>query len=400
MSACRVCSAEPVRLLLDCGPQPVANRFLHRSDEPQRLHPLQLGVCDSCAVVQLLNPLPGSEVTPPFDWITYNEPEGHLDDLAGRLAGLSGVHPGTLFRGVSYKEDTTFARLARAGFSRHHRLQAEGDLGIKAPGAGIEMIQSALTAFRAATSAKKDGRAAVVLARHILEHAERPREFVRALEALADDDGRLVFEVPDCTRALELGDYTTLWEEHLVYFTPVTFRHSLACLGREVEEFLLYPYPTENSLVAITRPASGRAVGEDAELLAAERARAEQFAAGFAGWREKLASWLRDFRRTRGRIAVFGAGHMSCMFIQLLEVADCLEFVVDDHPRKKGMFLPGSALPIVGSERLLADDIKLCLSSLAPESEAKVLARQQEFLRRGGIFASIFPGKANSLAPE
>ncbi len=397
MKTCRICQTPTLEVLLDCGPQPISNRFLSRPDESQQLHPLIVGLCEACAVLQLVDPLPGDELAPPFDWITYNEPEGHLDDLVARLTNLPDFGSGSRFIGVSYKEDTTFDRLDRLQFPNHYRLDVAVDLDLVAGNPGIESIQQRLTPAVAARLGKQHGQADVVIARHILEHAENPAEFVAALRQLQCPNGRVVFEVPDCTRALDQFDYTTLWEEHLTYFTPTTYRHALDRWGMNVEEFVLYPYPTENSLVAITRPDRVASEAPTESLLEAERVRARRFAGGFSEWRESTSGALREFSRRTGPIAMFGAGHMSCMYLQLLGIADCVEFVVDDHPRKKGMFMPGSTLPIVGSERLRDDKIKLCLSSLAPESEVKVIARQQDFICDGGVFASIFPGKENSL---
>jgi hypothetical protein len=59
--------------------------------------------------------------------------------------------------------------------------------------------------------------------------------------------------------------------------------------------------------------------------------------------------------------------------------------------------MPGSALPIVGSNELNPHEIKLCLSSLGAESERKVIAKHSAFLQGGGVFASIFPVRADSV---
>lgn len=56
--------------------------------------------------------------------------------------------------------------------------------------------------------------------------------------------------------------------------------------------------------------------------------------------------------------------------------------------------MPGSRLPIVGSAVLYSEKIDLCLLSLSPESEAKVLAKRQDYVDAGGVFRSMF-----SLSP-
>jgi hypothetical protein len=79
------------------------------------------------------------------------------------------------------------------------------------------------------------------------------------------------------------------------------------------------------------------------------------------------------------------------MFINLMGIKDFIEFAVDDHPNKRGLFIPGSKLPIYNSSYLKKKNIKLCLLSLSPESERKVINNNKEFIRSGGRFFSIFP---------
>ena len=82
MSSCLYCE-QTVGRVLDLGPQPVSNRFLRPEEDPEKQyrHPLILGRCEGCSLLQLIDPMPAREVVPRFDWIQYNEPEGHLDTV-------------------------------------------------------------------------------------------------------------------------------------------------------------------------------------------------------------------------------------------------------------------------------------------------------------------------------
>ena len=53
--------------------------------------------------------------------------------------------------------------------------------------------------------------------------------------------------------------------------------------------------------------------------------------------------------------------------------------------------MPGSKLPIKKSSALINEDIKLCLMSLNPNVEKKVIKKNKSFLKKGGKFISIFP---------
>lgn len=100
---------------------------------------------------------------------------------------------------------------------------------------------------------------------------------------------------------------------------------------------------------------------------------------------------MSEFRRNQGKVALLGAGHLACTFINLLELKDHIEFAVDDNPNKRGLFMPGSRLPILGSEALLDEDIKLCLLTVSPQAESRVIANNESYVKRGGSFSSISP---------
>ena len=74
-----------------------------------------------------------------------------------------------------------------------------------------------------------------------------------------------------------------------------------------------------------------------------------------------------------------------------------IECFIDDHPQKNGLFMPGSKLEIKGSRVLIDDNIKLCVLSLNPLSEKKVIANNQSFVKQGGEFTSIFGGSSCAL---
>ncbi len=59
--------------------------------------------------------------------------------------------------------------------------------------------------------------------------------------------------------------------------------------------------------------------------------------------------------------------------------------------------MPGSRLPIFESRALVERHIRLCLLSVAPESEERVIERNTTFVQSGGRFASIFPASKYAL---
>ena len=411
-TSCLLCRSDELTPLLDVGLQPISNRFLRTPDEAEDRFPIALRQCAACALVQIDTPVPARALVPPYAWITYSEPEGHLDQLVDVLLGLPGLGAGAVAAGVSFKDNSTLARLEHRNL-RTWRLDLHQDLSVGGDGSGhgVETVQDRLTPEVAAQIVQRRGAADVLVARHILEHAIRPLEFMEALKILTRPGGYIVLEVPDCSRAMDGRDYTTVWEEHTLYFTPETFHHGVSLAACDLVSSANYPYPFENSLVAIARLRAARYGGQappgaardggQAQLLPSaldrERQRGLAFGRGFAEHRDRVRQFLRAHHRRRGPIALFGAGHLACMFINAFEVADTIDVIVDDNPHKRGLYMPGSRLPIAGSSILLEEPITLCLLGLNPLAEDKVVEKHAAFVARGGTFASIFPASPRAL---
>ena len=162
------------------------------------------------------------KLVPKYEWITYNEPERHLDSLSKVISKLPGINKNSRICGVSYKEDTLLERLKKKGFKNTWRMNPRNDLKILDKKANLETIQNKINTSTARLIKKKHGEQDVVIVRHILEHTHNTHEFMWGLKKGIKENGYVIFEVPDCTDGFKIKDYNTLWEEHVFYFTEPT----------------------------------------------------------------------------------------------------------------------------------------------------------------------------------
>lgn len=398
MGECLACQSRSIKTLLDFGDQPVCSRFLVDRDALEYTHPLKFVLCLDCGLIQISEPFPLAEIFPRFDWITYREPERHLDDLALKINRLPGVERQSSIWGISYKDESLLERMERIGGYQIGCLDLHEHLKITEPSAGVETIQARLHPEAAKEIALENGFAKVVIARHILEHAYNPVQFVKSLKALVNDDGYVVIEVPDNDKQLETFDYTGLWEEHISYFTRDTLKRLMATAGFRVVRFESYDYPLENSLVGIFQPSEYAVASRlDRHVLDADRNRAVNFAERFPSKRLEIERMIKSIRRDKGRIVIFGAGHLSCKFVNLLGLGQLLDAYLDDNPNKIGLFMPGSRLPIYGSDYLAQQGVRVCLLGANPENDETIIRNKSYFLDDGGEFKSIFPGSRYAL---
>jgi hypothetical protein len=380
--------------LIDFGLQPISNRFLppnNLSEAPR--FPLQLRLCVDSGIIHVAKPFPVDKVKPIYDWLTCYEPEDHLDDLVHKVRSLPGINNDSVFGAYSFKDDTTLKRLSDLGYKNTWRIDPVEDLDVADPCANVETYQSVLTQSKAEQIKECKGAADVFIVRHVVEHAYDIAGFIDFIRALIKPGGYIVWELPDCENALAAGDCTTVWEEHVFYFTSFTFQQLLLAANFEILHYESVPYALENSIVAIVRESTtGIEEIRDDTGVAAEVDRARRFAEAMARRRTNIRRKLETVRSERGPIALFGAGHLSVAFISLMNVEDLIHFIIDDNPNKKGMKMPVGGLEIVGSDALYGQTVGVCLLGLNPQNQPNVIKRHQKFLELGGSFASIFPG--------
>lgn len=398
MARCRICSQPAVREWLDFGPQTLTNRFLAARTEREYAHPCKIGACRHCGTVQLESPVPVDEMRPQFDWIFYNEPESHLDAVADTIAKLPGLSPDSTIGGITYKDESTLKRLNARGFPNTWLANIRDDLGVESNLGGIESVQDKLTSATAERLTTKFGRPDVLLVRHVLEHSYDIHQTLRTAREVVKPGGYVMFEMPDCRKAFDRLDYTTVWEEHLFYFTPTTLRNAFAAAGYEVAFLDSFYYSQENVLVALVRPVQKPiALPHTPAELSEDLARFDRFVREFPNTRHRIQSQLMNVAKTRGKVAMLGAGHLSGAYINLYGLEQIIDFVADDNAKKHGLFMPGSQAPILPSSELVTCDIKLCLMSVRAEVEDIVVAKNKAFTDRGGVLASVFPESKYAL---
>lgn len=383
-----------VEKLADFGLQPVSNRFLEESGKDQvPQFPLGLVINKDSGLIHLDKPFPIDELKPRYDWLTCFEPEDHLDNMVETIIKLPGISNDSVFGAYSFKDDSTLRRLEKKGFSNTWRIDPDKDLGVKDKCANVETYQMHLSEYSANKIIETYGKADVIIVRHVIEHSYNLSEFINFFRSLIKPNGYIVWELPDCERALQNGDCTTLWEEHVYYFTSYTFKKLLQICNFEIVHYESVPYALENSLIAIVKQSQNQvSTSDDSESVRIELERGYNFVNQIKDRKIHIKEKLKKILKDKGTIAIFGAGHLTIAFLSIMEITDFVKYVIDDNPNKKGMRMPVGDLPIVGSEVLYNNEIKFCLLGLNPQNQPKVIEKHRAYTDSGGIFGSIFPG--------
>ena len=396
--SCHSCRSSNIDILVDLGQHPVSNRFLKKPQDKEKVFKIILGQYRNCALIQLIEHIPFEYIKPVYSWINYVEPEAHLDNLAAKVSKLVGINKDAKLLGLSYKDASFLERLKKFGY--------EGEiLDISKPG-----LESMQVSFPNSLDLiiEKYGKVDLLVARHILEHSYDLDKFLSAMKDLISPSGYIIVEVPDFEKSLHNLDYPAIWEEHITYFTEHTLKRSFEKYNLTIEMIKNYPYPMENCLVLIARN-SARKSGSDIiktdnstdinnPEIYSELELGKMFKESFANIKEGIGDFLRH-SRTKG-IAMMGAGHLGCAFVNYFGISKWINFFIDDNPDKKGLYMPGSKLEILDSSILKGPAdccIDTVLLSINPRNEDKCIENNKHFINGGGKFYSIFKNSSIPL---
>ena len=191
----------------------------------------------------------------------------------------------------------------------------------------------------------------LTVCRHVLEHIDTPREFLRSLRRMTVDERAVVYlEVPAGEYALEQQAVWDMIYPHVTLYTKTSLRRLFADAGFRVREsgfsfggqYLWVeasPAPERRRNAAAPPAAIGSLVSSLRRALEEKQAM----------WRERLARL-----EPTESVAVWGAGAKGATFLNLVDREGRIEHVIDVNPRKHGNFVPGTGQRISSPQQLAA----------------------------------------------
>jgi len=239
-------------------------------------------------------------------------------------------------------------------------------------------------------------RASIVTSIAMFYDLDNPVEFARDIKHCLTPEGIWYFEQSYMPWMLRSGAYDTICHEHLEYYSLTTIKRILDDAGL----FLIDAATNAvngGSISVLASPSPGAGISVYAQWLLEQEAKAKVHdPASWIEFRNRVEQLQHDLKSLLVRLKDSGASVMALgastkgnVLVMTTPVTQELVSKVGDvNPYKYGRFLPGSGIPIVSEEEVLAENPNYLLI-LPWHFRETFMERLQPYLAGGGRL--IFP---------
>lgn len=402
-TTCRLCDGQSLTLGMALTPTPLANALVPPDalDEIEPRFPLDLYVCDACGHAQLLDVVDPAMLFNHYLYVSGTSPVfvAHLDTYAASVVDEFRVPPGSFVLEIGSNDGTLLKAFQRRGMDVLG-VDPARNIAAQANAEGVPTINDFFVASLAVRIRAERGSAQVIAANNVLAHIDELGGVMDGVRTLLAPDGVLVFEVSYLVDVCQQTLFDTIYHEHVSYHavTPLVgflARHGLELFdARRVDSqggsirVFAQPYGGPRSRAAAVQELVDleRLVLGEHPLDGVRRLEAQ-----VSGLRDELVVLLTRLRSEGKSVAGYGAPAKATTLMHHLRLdASILDFIVDDNPRKQGMYTPGLHIPIVPPEALFErrPDYTVVLAWNFADS---IIGRFEHYTAAGGRFITPIP---------
>lgn len=391
---CRVCGSRELVRYLDLGETPLANSYL-TAGQLEMVEPaveLALQVCSTCGLSQLTRVVDRERMFREYLYVssTSDTFRTHCAELAATVAKETGARAGDLVLDIASNDGLLLSCFRDLGM-RVVGVDPARNLANEASARGIPTIVDYWSVDVARALVAEHGRPCAVTATNVVAHVDDLHQFTKALDVALAPRGIFVLEVPYVLDFVERVEFDTAYHEHLSYFAVGPLRTLFAEHGFRIFDVTRFPTIHGGTIRVAVARAGDR---EPRESVAAAVALEAQFGVTdpnvYLRFGERVRHNMAELRElvartreTHGVVWAYGAsakGNTIMNFAGL--TAEAVPVVVDDNPKKWGLYTPGAHMRIVGAEELRdADATHLLL--LAWNFEREIVRRSRAVGYRG-----------------
>jgi len=361
---CIVCDSEDLKQIIDLGMHPFADTFVPESkiSEGDVVYPLVCDICGNCGHVQTryeTNPIARySQVDYSYTSANSAFSRNHWDEYAKEVSHEVKLKPNSLVVEIGSNDGYLTEQFLKNG-NKVIGVDPSPYMADLAKQRNIKTIVGLFGKQYSEQILTSYGKADLVIANNVFNHADNPFEFTKAVAELLADGGSFVFEQPYWLIGLKSGKFDQIYHEHVSYYTVKSAKALLERAGLAIKSARVVDYHGGSLRIIAQKKEDVKHESEEAKKMIKEEEEYgtfkletyKEFMRKNIQQRNRFMQkiyWLKE----EGRVIIaVGAPAKGNTFLNFYKLDHSLiDYVTDSSPHKKGKYTPATRIPIVGDE--------------------------------------------------
>lgn len=360
---CRLCDSTELTLVYQLAPTPIGDAYVTADQVAveQPLYPIDLFLCRSCGLSQLLDVISPDVLYGDYIYRTASSLglAEHFRRYAAEVMERVKPTPGALVVDLG-SNDGTLLRSFRDRGMRVLGVDPAREIAFEATAAGVETLPTFFDATISRQILGSHGSASLITANNMFANVDDLTSMTGAIRDLLAPDGVFVFESFYLADVLDNMVFDFIYHEHLSAFAVKPIASFCERLGLQLID--VQRVPTKGGSLRYTAQRAGGPrpvqpivqgmIGDEERKGLYRPATFEAFLGRIDALRQETRRLLTDLKSQDKTIAAFGASITGTTLIYHFGLAEFLPYLVDDNPAKQGRFSPGLHLPVYAADAL------------------------------------------------
>lgn len=396
---CSLCRNPRPVTVLKLPPTPLANEFVppgRMSGEPQRIYPLDLGLCEGCGHLQLNQIVNPGKLFSDYVYVTGTSSVTieHLKKQTAEAVYWAGIGSDSGDAVVEIgSNDGTMLRMFKTYGCKVFGVDPAKNIAEEANERGIPTVCNFWSAQLANEIKKEIGQAKLIVANNVMAHVPDVFDFALGVRDLLADKGTFVFEVAHLLDWADHMVWDTIYHEHMSYHAVMPLAKMFSEIGMQIVRAERNPNQMgRGSLRVYVKKKKEESPSEVLGLMN-EEVHAGLFSPDFysrlgkriAAQREIVVKNLNSLASKHSSMIGYGATAKLTTLMYTFGLDNKhSEYIVDDNPRKQRLFTPGLHIPVVSPEQMLRYPPEVCVI-YAWNFADSIMRKYRDFAAQNGM---------------